>query len=120
MKLFRKIDTITGSFLEDVGFESHPFLMEIVTETITHEDETTEEVTSERPLLNAEGNVQLDPQYVAEPIPSGVYAVSGICPQWNGIQWIENVQAPVVEPGLHEPSVDERLDSLEDVMLFLI
>ena len=26
MKLFRKIDTTTGKFLEDVLFESHPFL----------------------------------------------------------------------------------------------
>ena len=26
MKLFRKIDTITGNFLEDVLFESHPTL----------------------------------------------------------------------------------------------
>ena len=26
MKLFRKIDTVTGNFLEDVLFESHPLL----------------------------------------------------------------------------------------------
>lgn len=113
MKLFRKIDATTGNFLEDVLFESHPFLMETVTETITHEDETTEEVTSEQPLLDSEGNVQLDPQYVEEAPPQGLYL-----PMWTGTEWVEGGQAP--EPVPHEPTIVERLDNLEDVMLFLI
>ena len=45
MKLFRKIDTITGNFLEDVLFESHPTL----------EDD------------------ELDQQYVEEAPPQGLY-----------------------------------------------
>ena len=45
MKLFRKIDTITGNFLEDVLFESHPTL----------EDD------------------ELDQQYVEEAPPQGFY-----------------------------------------------
>lgn len=117
MKMFRKIDTTTGNFLEDVRFESHPFLVETVTETITHEDETTEEVTIERPLLDAEGNVQLDPQYVAEPIPSGVYAVGGVCPRWNGTQWIENVQAPAPEPTIPQLSTDEKLTQMAEQLV---
>ena len=38
MKLFRKIDTTTGNFLEDVLFESHPFLMETVLVDVTDEE----------------------------------------------------------------------------------
>ena len=45
MKLFRKIDAITGNFLEDVLFESHPTL----------EDD------------------ELDQQYVEEAPPQGLY-----------------------------------------------
>ena len=45
MKLFRKIDTTTGNFLEDVLFESHPIL--------------------------ADG--ELDPQYVKKAPPQGFY-----------------------------------------------
>ena len=45
MKLFRKIDTTTGNFLEDVLFESHPTL----------EDD------------------ELDQQYVEEAPPQGLY-----------------------------------------------
>ena len=45
MKLFRKIDTITGNFLGDVLFESHPTL----------EDD------------------ELDQQYVEEAPPQGLY-----------------------------------------------
>ena len=118
MKVFRKIDTTTGNFLEDVGFDNHPFLMETVTEIITHEDETTEEVTREQPLLDAEGNPQLDPQYVAEPIPSGVYALSGVSPQWNGKEWVEGGVAP--EPTPPTPTDSERIVAMEEALDFLL
>ena len=65
MKLFRKIDTTTGNFLEDVLFESHPT------------------------VLDAEGNTILDAQCVEEAPAQGFYL-----PRWNGTEWEEGGQAP--------------------------
>lgn len=113
MKLFRKIDTTTGKFLEDVLFESHPFLMETVLVDVTDEEGTITQVEEIKPLLDAEGNAQLDPQYIEEAPPQGLYL-----PQYLNGEWVEGGVAPVPVP--HDPTVDERLDSLEDVMLFLI
>ena len=73
MKLFRKIDTKTGNFLEDVLFESHPFLMETVLVDVTDEEGTITQVEEIQPLLDAEGNQRLDPQYVEEAPPQGLY-----------------------------------------------
>lgn len=113
MKLFRKIDTATGNFLEDVLFESHPFLTETVLVGVTDEEGIITQVEEIQPLLDAEGYTQLDPQYVEEAPLQGLYL-----PRWTGTEWIEGGVAP--EPVPHDPTVDERLDSLEDVMLFLI
>ena len=103
-----------GIWTEDTLLEQIPIMMEIVTETITNEDGATEEIETERPLLDVEGNAQLDPQYVAEPIPSGMYAVSGVCPQWNGTQWTENVQRPILEPTAPQLSTDEKLTQMAE------
>lgn len=113
MKLFRKIDTTTGNFIEDVLFESHPFLMETIMVDVTDEEGIITQVEEIQPLLDAEGNAQLDPQYVEEAPPQGLYLPRYL----NGV-WVEGGQAP--DPVPHDPTVDERLDSLEDVMLFLI
>ena len=92
MKLFRKIDTTTGNFIEDVIFKSHPT------------------------VLDAEGNAQLDPQYVEEAPQQGLYL-----PKWTGTEWVEGGEPlPIPDPIPSEPTVDERLNSLEEVMLFLI
>lgn len=92
MKLFRKIDTTTGNFIEDVIFESHPT------------------------VLDAEGNTVLDAQYVEEAPKQGFYL-----PRWNGTEWVEGGEPlPIPDPIPSEPTVDERLNSLEEVMLFLI
>jgi hypothetical protein len=113
MTVFRKIDTTTGNFLEDVLFESHPFLMETVLVDVTDEEGTIIQVEKIQPLLDAEGNPQLDPQYVEEAPPQGLYLPRYL----NGV-WAEGGQAP--EPQPHEPTTDERLDSLEEVMLFML
>ena len=92
MKLFRKIDTTTGNLIEDVIFESHPT------------------------VLDAEGNTVLDAQYVEEAPKQGFYL-----PRWNGTEWVEGGEPlPIPDPIPSEPTVDERLNSLEEVMLFLI
>ena len=83
MKLFRKIDTTTGNFLEDVLFESHPIVMD------------------------AEGNTILDAQFVEE-APQ-----QGFClPRWNGAEWVEGGQAPEPEPqALSEAERIEMLEN---------
>lgn len=113
MKLFRKIDTTTGNFLEDVLFESHPFLMEMVLVDVTDEEGTITQVEEIQPLLDVEGNQLVDPQYVEEAPPQGLYLPRYL----NGV-WVEGGIAP--EPVPQPPTTDERLDNLEDVMLFLI
>ena len=54
MKLFRKIDTTTGNFLDDVLFESHP---------------TTEDC-------------ELDQQYIEEAPPQGLYLPRWTGTEW--------------------------------------
>ena len=92
MKLFRKIDTTTGNFIEDVIFESHPT------------------------VLDAEGNTVLDAQYVEEAPQQGFYL-----PRWNGAEWVEGGQAPEpVEPEPQAPSEAERIEMLENMLLLLM
>ena len=92
MKLFRKIDTTTGNFIEDVIFESHPT------------------------VLDAEGNTVLDAQYVEEAPKQGFYL-----PRWNGTEWVEGGQAPEpVEPEPQALSEAERIEMLENTLLLLM
>ena len=92
MKLFRKIDPITGNFIEDVIFESHPT------------------------VLDAEGNTVLDAQYVEEAPKQGFYL-----PRWNGTEWVEGGQAPEpVEPEPQALSEAERIEMLENTLLLLM
>ena len=92
MKLFRKIDTTTGNFLEDVLFKSHPT------------------------VLDAEGNTVLDAQYVEEAPKQGFYL-----PRWNGTEWVEGGEPlPTPDPIPSEPTVDERLQIAEDTIMFML
>ena len=87
MKLFRKIDTTTGNFIEDCLFDSHP-------------------------LLVAEGNTQLDPQYVEEAPPQGLYLPRYL----NGV-WVEGGVAPEPTPAV--PTEVERIEAMEEALDFL-
>ena len=110
MKLFRKLDTTTGKFLEDVLFESHPFLMETVLVDVTDEEGTITQVEEIQPVLDAEGNAQLDPQYVEEAPPQGFYL-----PQYlNGV-WIEGGIVP--EPTPPQLSTDEKLTQVVEQLV---
>ena len=113
MKLFRKIDTKTGNFLEDVLFESHPFLMETVLVDVTDEEGTITQVEEIQPLLDAEGNQRLDPQYVEEAPPQGLYLPRYL----NGV-WVEGGVAP--EPAPQATSEAERIEMLENTLLLLM
>ena len=113
MKLFRKIDTTTGNFLEDVLFESHPFLMETVLVDVTDQEGTITPVEEIQQVLDAEGNAQLDPQYVEEAPPQGLYL-----PRWTGTEWVEGGTAPEPEP--QALSEAERIEMLENTLLLLM
>ena len=110
MKLFRKIDTTTGDFIEDVLFESHPFLMETVPVDVTDEEGIITQVEETRPILDAEGNAQLDPQYVEEAPPQGLYLPRYL----NGV-WIEGGVAP--EPTTPQLSTDEKLTQMAEQLI---
>ena len=113
MKLFRKIDTTTGNFLEDVLFESHPFLMETVLVDVTDEEGIITQVEEIRPMIDAEGNPQFDPQYVEEAPPQGLYLPRYL----NGV-WVEGGQTP--EPTPQGPTVEERLQMAENTIMFML
>ena len=113
MKLFRKIDAKTGNLLEDVLFESHPFLMETVLVDVTDQEGTITQVEEIQPVLDEEGNPQPDPQYVEE-APQ-----QGFClPRWNGAEWVEGGQVP--EPAPQALSEAERIEMLENMLLLLM
>lgn len=118
MKLFRKIDTATGLFLEDVLLDSIPILTETVPEErslFDQQDNVIEKQTVdiEKPILDAEGNTIPDPQYIATPCPAGYYK-----PRWDGAQWVEGGTAP--EPVPQPPTEKERIQALEDAMLTMM
>ena len=113
MKLFRKIDVSTGNFLEEVLFESHPFLMETVLVDVTDQEGTITQVEEIQPMIDAEGNPQFDPQYVEEAPPQGFYL-----PQYlNGV-WVEGGVAP--EPVPQALSEAERIEMLDNMLLLLM
>ena len=113
MKLFRKIDTTTGNFLEDVLFETHPIVMETFLVDVTDEEGIITQVEETQPLLDAEGNTQHDPQYVEEAPPQGLYL-----PRWTGTEWVEGGTAPEPEP--QALSEAERIEMLENTLLLLM
>ena len=113
MKLFRKIDTTTGNFIEDCLFESHPILTETVLVDVTDEEGIITQVEEIRPLLDGEGNAQLDPQYVEEAPPQGLYLPRYL----NGV-WVEGGVAP--EPTPPTPTEVERIVVMEEALDFLL
>ena len=116
MKLFRKIDAKTSNLLEDVLFENHPFLTETVLVDVTDQEGTITQVEEIQSVLDAEGNPQLDPQYIEEAPPQGLYL-----PKWTGTEWVEGGQAPEpVEPEPQGPTVEERLQIAEDTIMFML
>ena len=112
MKLFRKIDTTTGNFIEDLIFESHPILTEMVLVDVVDEEGNITQVDEIQQLLDAEGNPQFDPQYVEEVPPQGLYLPRYL----NGV-WIEGGVAP--EPTTPQLSTDEKLTQMAEQLVII-
>lgn len=98
MKLFRKIDTTTGNFLEDVLFESHPTL----------EDG------------------ELDPQYIEEAPPQGLYLPRWTGTEWveGGVAPEQTEPEPQV-PTMEEVAIalmkmQAELEATTEALDFLI
>ena len=113
MKLFRKIDTTTGNYIEDVLFESHPIVMEESTWESMDEFGNITPHSEWVPVLDAEGNTILDAQFVEEAPQQGFYL-----PRWNGTEWVEGGQTP--EPAPQALSEAERIAMLENTLLLLM
>ena len=113
MKLFRKIDTTTGNYIEDVLFESHPIVMEESTWESMDEFGNITPHSEWIPVLDAEGNTILDAQFVEEAPQQGFYL-----PRWNGTEWVEGGVAP--EPVPQALSEAERIEMLENMLLLLM
>lgn len=115
MKLFRKIDTTTGNFIEDVLFETHPIVMEESTWESMDEFGVITPHSEWVPVLDAEGNQQLDPQYVEEAPAQGFY-----WPKWNGTEWVEGGQAPEqTEPEPQAPTMEQMAIALMQAQIEL-
>lgn len=113
MKLFRRIDTTTGNFIEDCLFDVHPILTETVLVDATDEEGIITQVEEIQSVLDAEGNPQLDPQYIEEAPPQGLYL-----PKWTGTEWVEGGKAP--EPVPQAPTLEERVADAENTLLSLL
>lgn len=129
MRLFKKIDLITGMFIEDCLFNYHPYLTETVLQDFTDEDgvttqhEVTQTVTNTVlvDVIDEEGVVTqveqeqpvYDPQYIETDVPQGFY-----WPKWNGTEWVEGGVAP--EPTPPVPTDVERILAMEEALDFLL
>ena len=129
MRLFKKIDTTTGMFVEDCLFNYHPYLTETVLQDFTDEEgvttqhEVTQTVTTTVlvDVIDEEGVVTqveqeqpvYDPQYVEQDVPQGFY-----WPKWNGTEWVEGGVAP--EPTAPVPTDVERIEVMEEALDFLL
>ena len=129
MKLFRRIDTTTGLFIDDVQFESNPYLTETVLQDFTDEEgvttqnEVTQTVTTTVlvDVIDEEGVVTqveqeqpvYDPQYIEDDVPQGFY-----WPKWNGTEWVEGGVAPEPTPAV--PTDVERILAMEEALDFLL
>ena len=98
MKLFRKIDTTTGNFLEDVLFESHPTLVD----------------------------GELDPQYIEEAPAQGFYWPKWNGTEWvEGGQAPEPVEPEPQASTLEEIAItlmqtQAELEAMTEALDFLI
>lgn len=91
--IFKRISIETGLFIEDVRLKVIP--------------------------TNEEG--ELDPQYIADPVPPGFY-----WPKWNGTEWVEGGIAPEPQPVIPSEveilqaqvkASDDRADFLEECLV---
>lgn len=114
MTVFRVIDS-TGLWVNEAMLEQHPILTETATKIITHVDGTTEEITTEKPVMDAEGNQVLDPHYIVDNIPNNIFSEMGVCPKWDGTQWVENAQRPA--PTTPQLSTDEKLTQMAEQLV---
>ena len=98
MKLFRKIDTTTGNFLEDVLFESHPTLVD----------------------------GELDPQYIEEAPAQGFYWPCWNGTEWvEGGQAPEPTEPELQAPTMEQMAIalvqtQSQLEDAQEALDFLI
>ena len=114
--LNRRVRNRTHGGVRGRSLKAPPTRLETVLVDVTNEEGIATQLEEIQPILDAEGNPQLDPQYVEEAPPQGLYL-----PRYmNGI-WVEGGQAPEpVEPEPQAPSEAERIEMLENMLLLLM
>lgn len=63
--------------------------------------------------FDKETEIAIDVEIPQAPIK----AESGICPMWDGEQWVQNVEPPETESQPQDPTIEERIQALEAMEL---
>ncbi|WP_404335876.1 hypothetical protein [Planococcus rifietoensis] len=86
---------------------------------VDHEGLFIEDIKIELIPIDEEGNS--DPQYIAEPVPPGLF-----WPKWNGTEWVEGGEASEPQPVIPSEvevlraqvrASDDRADFLEECLV---
>ena len=101
---------LSATRLRGRSLKAPPTRLETVLVDVTNEEGIATQLEEIQPILDAEGNPQLDPQYVEEAPPQGFY-----WPKWNGTEWVEGGQAP--EPTTPQLSTDEKLTQMAEQLV---
>ena len=108
--LNRRVRNRTHGGVRGRSLKAPPTRLETVLVDVTNEEGIATQLEEIQPILDAEGNPQLDPQYVEEAPPQGLYL-----PQYlNGV-WVEGGIAP--EPTTPQLSTDEKLTQLAEQLV---
>ena len=111
--LNRRVRNRTHGGVRGRSLKAPPTRLETVLVDVTNEEGIATQLEEIQPILDAEGNPQLDPQYVEEAPPQGLYL-----PRWTGTKWVEGGTAPEPEP--QALSEAERIEMLENTLLLLM
>ena len=111
--LNRRVRNRTHGGVRGRSLKAPPTRLETVLVDVTNEEGIATQLEEIQPILDAEGNPQLDPQYVEEAPPQGLYL-----PRWTGTEWVEGGTAPEPEPQALSEAV--RIEMLENTLLLLM
>ena len=111
--LNRRVRNRTHGGVRGRSLKAPPTRLETVLVDVTNEEGIATQLEEIQPILDAEGNPQLDPQYVEEAPPQGLYL-----PRWTGTEWVEGGVAP--EPTPYIPTEADRIGAMEEALDFLL
>ncbi len=111
--LNRRVRNRTHGGVRGRSLKAPPTRLETVLVDVTNEEGIATQLEEIQPILDAEGNPQLDPQYVEEAPPQGLYL-----PRYLKGVWIDGGVVP--EPVPQPPTLEERVADAENTLLSLL